>query len=136
MFSDGRIGEYSWLWDWEKQSWKPLENTPPSLMSPMAAHEKTETSSKAVSWEQVEALCYGGDILLNGRLDLITETGCVLVSGHHGGDPKLAVGVRVSLNLFDKKSKGSLETSVRVVNIERKDSNWVYRLRWGGIPQL
>jgi hypothetical protein len=147
MFSDGRINEYSWLWDWEKQSWKPLENTPPSLMTPpgAATPEKggkssattaAPTPSDSLAWDQVEALCYGREILINGKLELITQTGCVLVSANNSGDPKLTVGVRVKLNLFDKKSKHNLETSVKVANIERKNSHWVYRLRWDGVPEL
>jgi hypothetical protein len=124
MSTTGKLATFFWIWNPEKEEWKPLETPPPS---PVKTQAKTKQSSE---WSSEAALCYDQLNTISGTLEEITETGCILTSNHQGAAPLFAEKSKVTINTLDSKKKTSKKTSARIIQIIRNQGHWNYRLRW------
>jgi hypothetical protein len=126
----GELSQYTWIWDTRSDGWKPLETPPPS------PYAKADSGHQTSDWKNVHALCRDHFHILSGQLENVTETGCVFLSSHSGGEPKFSpTGVQL-LDLYDPVQKKSTRTRVRIVGVERANHTWVYRLRWNQSPSF
>ncbi len=84
----------------------------------------------------IHAICHHGQTLINGILLEITETGCDLKSFSTSSGPDFALKTQVILNLFNEKTGQSMNTQARLIGYIRRDSVWIYRVRWRSCPEI
>ncbi len=134
LVSDGKLGEYHWIWDTRASQWKPTEPPPPPPVSEPGAG----TGTLHRDWSTVQAVCFDNSHLVGGTLNKITEIGCRLVSNQSGSGTLFPMQSRIKMNLFNTTSEVSSTTSVTVTvhGLRYEDQHWIYDLRWDQLPEL
>ena len=126
MRLSGELETFTFRWDDDSLAWKPLENAPPPPgASPV---------SSAVASGGIEAICHDFTTIVSGLLQNVSELGCDLVS-HDGSDgPRLGLKAKLVLNVVDKTGKQAMNVNASLSDVVRRDSAWVYRIRWSHAP--
>jgi hypothetical protein len=137
MFAKGKVSDFNWIWDWKQQSWKPIELPPPSpLTLDELSHGSSKANTNSVSWTSLKAICFDHFSVASGVLECVTETGCLLKSGHSEGGSKFTLKSNISLNLYDQVSGKSITVKVNISDITFNQHCWNYRLKWNEVPAL
>ncbi|MBI2711616.1 MAG: hypothetical protein HYX41_01965 [Bdellovibrio sp.] len=141
LMKQGRLAEYSWIWDHQKSTWKTLDQPPPT---PVETSQKLSTAAKKAAdhvsshWESVRGILYNAFSLLEGNLKSVTETGCRFVCKDPHSD--LSCGTWVSLNLYSPEinhGSTSIKVVAKILALEADPKGgWSYLLRWDSLPSL
>ncbi|MBS1985417.1 MAG: hypothetical protein JST16_14725 [Bdellovibrionales bacterium] len=136
MHGQGKIRDFSWIWDAPRGQWKPVDPPPP--MGVQVRHESPQLPTPVMgqaseAWD-IEAICHNSQEYLSGKLAMVTETGCEFSSPYPAPYPAFGDGSPVLLNLFDNGSGMVQNVRARVCAISRDAGTWVYRLRWEQRP--
>lgn len=79
----------------------------------------------------MKAICHDQRNIISGRIESMTETGCILVSDSTHSDPVFPQKAQVTLNIAsDKRSGESCTLRARLTAVTREDGRWLYRIRW------
>src|SRR5690349_16666334 len=77
MYASGKLADFTWIWDWKAQAWKAIE-VPPAPPPTAANADTLKSAPGSMNWKDIQALCFDQSNLVSGKLDWITESGCVL----------------------------------------------------------
>lgn len=130
MRLSGEIDQYTYLWDEQAKDWVNLDPKPPALGS--GATRRRGSSSL----EQTEAVCHDHKEVVVGILENISDSGCELVSDEHSTIPKLALNSPLVLNVTNSAGEKAMNVRASLSSVERRDGNWVYRIRWAEAPSF
>lgn len=125
----GEILKFSFIWDSTRREWRHLDAVPP----PPDGGARTEGPSPV---EGLEAICHNEYALVAGRLENSNELGCEMVCPDPSESPGLVVGSVLLLDVLDGGRSRATILKVSLVGVDRRDGNWVYRLRWARPPSF
>ena len=132
MMTDGRLVEFSWIWDPKKSSWKTLDQPPPVPVGD-ADLKPSKKAKDSLNWDSVQAILYNAHSMIEGKLQSVTETGCQLICAHPSTE--FSNGSLASLNLLDPKGEHSQKVIAKILAMERAaGGSWSYLLRWDSLP--
>ena len=127
MLSNGSLTQFTWIWDWKGSTWKLLEMPPPPIS------DNSEQQERAIP---IQAVCFNMKDIMSGKLELITESGCILVAEKGSERLTFAPQSRVELNLYNIQSKKSVTVEASINTIDYKNRRWIYCLRWQQVPNI
>jgi hypothetical protein len=128
--AEGRLSEFSWMWDARTSTWKAVDPAPPPLM-PSKGKDKANAEPHVI-----EAVCHNRTEYLSGLLEKMTETGCEFVSWHPESYPAFGEKAAIHLSLLDVATGEVRNITAWVAAVVRTDTSWRYRLRWSQKPDF
>jgi hypothetical protein len=153
MKKDGRILEYSHIWNPDEEHWEstaPTPMAPPKAAtakpltvdssSPREAQTKTaqERSSRRAASEikipSVEVVAFDHEQVIPGELSHVTEDGCEFVT--NGAAQAFASQGVVSLNVLNSKSGKTMSVRAKLSGVSRIGGRWRYQLHWKECPEI
>lgn len=165
MIAEGKLGQFTWIWDWKERSWKTIELPPPpipylpgaaeplaSAASPSAGaptglqhpqrpslnpnHGTNLSANLSSEWSILQAICFNRVALMKGMLSFATETGCTLISSSQKVRSLFPLESSAELNLYDEKSKKSASVLVEVAGVQFTKEGDTYQLKWKDKPDF
>ena len=129
-----KLEDFTYLWNSESESWTPLEAVPPHPHA--KAEGKIKGAKRGLDWNALRAFCHNYIQGVGGRLEGVTETGCDLLVREGHDHPRFAQHVPLLLNLMDVEQGKSWNIKVTLSQSERRNDEFVYRMRWDKMPTL
>lgn len=136
MFASGELSKFTWIWDSKLYTWKTLEIPPPPPTMSGDLENKTKPTPESINWEMIQAICFDQFNLMSGKLEWITESGCVFISDEFEKAVKFPVQAKAELNLFEENLKRLICVQVSIADISLQKQRWTYRLRWKEAPSI
>lgn len=136
MFASGELSKFTWIWDSKLLTWKTIDTPPPPLTISGSLDNKPTPSNDSIHWEMIQAICLDQFNLTSGKLEWITESGCVFVSDEIEETAKFPIHGKAELNLYEEAMKKLICVQVSVVDINLQKQRWTYRLRWKEAPKI
>lgn len=149
MIAEGKLGQFTWIWDWKERAWKTIELPPPPVpylpntQSPVPAspsspvpHSLVTPTSPSPEWSILQAICFNRVALMKGMLSFATETGCTLISPSQKVRSLFPLESGAELNLYDEKSKKSASVLVEVAGVQFTKEGDTYQLKWKDKPDF
>lgn len=127
--TEGRLSDYTWIWDEKKQAWSPLETPPP----PPVLKSSSRKGSTPEHWEVV---CHNFKDAFSGRITSFHEQGGVILSTHESLMPVLSEKSKIYLNLLETKSGKSLCVQATLRSVQRTRQGWSYQVEWESAPDF
>ena len=158
--ANGKMLEFTWIWDYGTQAWRSLDPAPAPLFDAPAAtqdqqvpaqeyrtavpvHQPTGPTGPSpaelgfpASKGDVPVICHNFRQVVSGFAQKMTATGCELVAEGAHFSPTFVAKSPVILNLLDSGSGKQMNVSARVCGVTRSKDGWVYQVRWEQRPGL
>jgi hypothetical protein len=127
MLSNGSLMNFTWIWDWKASNWQLLE-MPPALI--------TEDLNSLERDIPIQAVCFNKKHIISGRLDMITENGCILVAENNNDKRSFSAKSSIEVNLYNLKSKKSVTIDASISSMDYKNRRWIYCIKWDECPNI
>jgi len=128
----GEIDQYTYQWDESEKDWVNLDPKP----APVGATGTAAKRRGSSSLEQTEAVAHDRNEVVIGILENVTDAGCELVCDDHSTAPMLGINSQLVLNVTNPAGEKAMNVRASLSSVERRDGNWVYRLRWAEVPSF
>ena len=148
--ANGKIHEFTWIWDLGAQNWRPLDPPPAALFDsqpaaaqpvdystyrqPPAASAASGPSPMDLGFPatrgQVPVVCHNFRQVVSGLAHRMTATGCELRTTDGHFSPAFVSRSSVILNLLDDESGKLMNVEGRVCGVSRTGDGWIYQVRW------
>lgn len=89
-----------------------------------------------MSKDFVHVVCHDGVHAVAGAITKLFDRGCEVTALDPAPGPSFPKGAKIVLNLLEEKSGRSMNSRVQVTAILRREGAWVYKFRWGRVPEL
>lgn len=137
LHAEGKMSEFSWLWDERTHAWKALDPAPPAL----ALREESNVAPIAATADRgigsaIEVVCHNRHEYVSGTLQRMTETGCELLSWHPESYPTFNPQSPVFLSLLEVDSGEVRNIAAQICGVEREGAVWRYQIRWSQRPSF
>ncbi|MGE0615731.1 MAG: hypothetical protein AB7P04_08815 [Bacteriovoracia bacterium] len=160
MQRSGRIKDYSWIWDFQKETWSHLDPAPPALteaqlgaalmeeMPEAPVHHLHQKAPEPAAMpapraipitslaKNLQAVCFHQTAAVSGMLAGMTQLGCELVSLDRSPSPQLGRNQPLMLNVLDPKSGRTVNVQARMHDAKRSEAGWTYLLQWKQVPDF
>ena len=155
--ANGKINEFTWVWDYSGQGWKPLDPPPAALFDTgeqseqvgsaqilqYSGHAQPTTAGPSPmdlgfpsTRGQVSVVCHNFRQVVSGFVHRMTATGCELKTSDGHLSPAFVSRSSVVLNLLDGESGKLMNVSCRICGVTRTPDGWVYQVRWEQRPEI
>jgi hypothetical protein len=84
----------------------------------------------------VHVVCHDGVNVVAGAITKLFDRGCEITAIDAPSGQLFPKGARIVMNLLDEGSGRSTNSRVQLTSVLRRDGNWVYKVRWGRVPEL
>lgn len=84
----------------------------------------------------MKAILFDSLSYIEGRLQAYSADGADFLTAHHPESPELPKRSNITINLLDERSGKSMNVHARLMAINREHGQWIYRVRWLGIPAI
>jgi len=84
----------------------------------------------------IQAICHDNRTLISGVIRNVTEAGCELLCTVDTGTPAFPKKAQITLNLSDEVTGRTMNVTVRLIGVSRRDGAWSYRIKWKQLPEI
>jgi hypothetical protein len=112
----------------QRQSPRPVEES----VAPASRHFQVPNETSSL----LQALCYDQVNVLSGSIFQAGDNGCDFLSESRSASPLFMKDMPVRLNLLDQRTGTTMSVHAQVVQMNRQDGQWSYRLAWDACPEL